>query len=136
MTSWLKDICLIRNHHYNNSIFLKKYVEICKTNQKNRNIFQYAFFCLCFVLVQSVSDSLQSHGQLHVRLPCPSLSAGVCSNSCPFSLRCHPTISSPVTIFSSCPQPFPASRSFPFSQPFASVGQSLFLLYFKETETV
>ena len=74
MTSWLKDICLIRNHLYNNSIFWKKYVEICKTNQKNRNIFQYAFFCLCFVLIQSVvSDSLQSHGQLHVRLPCPSL---------------------------------------------------------------
>ena len=58
MTSWLKNIYLIRNHHYNNNIFLKKYIEICKTNkQKNpRNIFQYAFFCLCFVLVvQSVS---------------------------------------------------------------------------------
>ena len=61
----------------------------------------------------------------HTRLPCPSLSPGVCSNSCPLSQWCHPTISSSATCFSSCPQSFPASGSFPVSQLFASGGQSI-----------
>ena len=45
--------------------------------------------------------------------------------SCPLSRRCHPNISSSVTPFSSCPQSFPASGSFPMSQLFASGGQSI-----------
>ena len=49
----------------------------------------------------------------------------VCSNSCPLSQWCHPTISSSVTCFSSCPQSFPASWSFPRSWLFASSGQSI-----------
>ena len=60
-----------------------------------------------------MSDSLQPHGLQHARLSCPSLSPGVCSNSCPSSPWCHPTISSSVTPFSSCPQFSPASGSFP-----------------------
>ena len=44
--------------------------------------------------------------------PCPSLSPRVCSNSCPLSQWCHPTISSSVAHFSSCLQSFPASGSF------------------------
>ena len=44
-----------------------------------------------------VSDSLGPHGQQHTRLPCPTLSPGVCSNSCPWSHWCHPTISPSVT---------------------------------------
>ena len=52
------------------------------------------------------SDSLGSHGWQHTRLPCPSLSPGLCSNSCPLSWWCHPTISSSVVPFSSCPQSF------------------------------
>ena len=63
-----------------------------------------------------MSDSLQPHGLQHVRLPCLSLSSGVSSNSCPLSGRCHPTISSSVTPFSSCPQSFPASVSFPMNE--------------------
>ena len=47
------------------------------------------------------------------RLPCLSLSLGVCANSCPLSCWCHPTTSSYVTPVSSCPQSFPASGSFP-----------------------
>ena len=39
------------------------------------------------------SDSLRSHGLQHTRLPCPSPTPGVCSDSCPLSQRCHPTIS-------------------------------------------
>ena len=63
------------------------------------------------------------HGLQHTRLLCPSLSPGVCTNSCPLSQWCHPTISSSVTPVSSCPQSFPASRSFPMSQFFALDGQ-------------
>ena len=50
--------------------------------------------------------------------------SGVCSNSCPLRQWCHPAISSSVTLFSSCLQSFPASRSFPMSQFFPSGGQS------------
>ena len=70
-------------------------------------------------------NSLRPHGLQHGRLPCPSLSPWVCSNSCPLSQWCHPTISSSVTYFSSCPQSFPASESFPISWLFPSGDQSI-----------
>ena len=66
-------------------------------------------------VASSVSDSLWPHELQHARLSCPSLSPGVCSNSCPLNRWCHPTILSSVTPFSSCPQSFPASGSFPMS---------------------
>ena len=72
-----------------------------------------------------VSDSLWPRGRQHARLPCPSPTPGACSNSCPLSWWCHPTISSSVALFSSCLQSFPASGSFPMSQFFASGGQSI-----------
>ena len=72
-----------------------------------------------------VSDSLRPHKLQHARLPCPSLSSSVCSNSCPLSQWCHPIIFSSVTPFSSCPQSFPASGCFPVSQLFASGGQNI-----------
>ena len=72
-----------------------------------------------------MSNSLRPHGLQHTRLPCPSLSPRSCSNSCPLSHRCYPTISSSVIPFSSCPQSFPASGAFPVSQLFASDGQSI-----------
>ena len=53
-------------------------------------------------------DSLQ-HGLQHSRLPCPSLSLRICSNSCPLRQWCHSTISSSVTPLSFCPQSCPAS---------------------------
>ena len=61
----------------------------------------------------------------HARLPCPSPSSRACSNSCPSSRWCHPTISSSVVPFSSCLLSFPASGLFPVSQLFASGGQSI-----------
>ena len=61
----------------------------------------------------------------HSRLPCLSPTPGACSNSCPLSRWCHPTISSSVAPFSSCLQSFPASGSFPMSQLFAPGGQSI-----------
>ena len=72
-----------------------------------------------------VSDSLQPHELQHPRPPCPSLTPGVHPNPCPLSQWCHPTISSSVVPFSSCPQSFPASGSFQMSQHFASGGQSI-----------
>ena len=61
-----------------------------------------------------VSDSLQPHELQHARPLCPSPTPGVHSNSRPSSRWCHPAISSSVVPFSSCPQPLPASESFPF----------------------
>ena len=72
-----------------------------------------------------MSNSLWPHGLQHTRLPCPSPTPGACSNSCPLSQWCHPTISSSVVLFSSYLQSFPASGSFPMSQFFASDGQSI-----------
>ena len=71
-----------------------------------------------------MSDSLQPHGLKHIRPPCPSPTPRGYSHSCPLSWWCHPTISSSVVPFSSCLQSFPASRSFPINQFFASGGQS------------
>ena len=64
-----------------------------------------------------VSNSLWPHGLQHARLPCP--------NACPLSQWCHPTISSSVVSFSSCPQSFPESGSFPVSKFFAPGGQNI-----------
>ena len=72
-----------------------------------------------------VSNSLWPHGLKHTRILCPSVSPWVCSNSCPLSRRCHPTISSSIAPFSSYPQSFSASGSFPVSQPFTSEAQSI-----------
>ena len=71
-----------------------------------------------------VSDSLQPHGLKH-RLSCPSPSLQACSNSCPSSWWCHPTISFSVIPFSSSLQSFPASGSFSTSHFFASDSQSI-----------
>ena len=72
-----------------------------------------------------MSDSLRPHELQHARPSCPSPTPGVHPNSCPSSQWCHPTISSSVVPFSSCPQSLPASRSFPMSQLFAWGGQSI-----------
>ena len=72
-----------------------------------------------------MSDSLPPHGVQHIRLPYPSLSPRVCSNSCPLSQWCHPTVSSSVIPFSSCLQSFLAPGSLPMNQLFTSDGQSI-----------
>ena len=72
-----------------------------------------------------MSDSLWSHGLQHARLPCPSPSLRVCSNSCSLSQWRHPTISSSAVPFSSYLQSFPTSGSFLMSWLFASGGQSI-----------
>ena len=72
-----------------------------------------------------MSNSLWPHEPQHARPPCPSPTPRVHPNPCPLSRYCHPAISSSVIPFSSCPQSFPASGSFPMSQLFASGGQSI-----------
>jgi len=84
---------------------------------------QFLFLLLFYHSV--MSDSLWPHGLQHARPPCPSPSPGVYSNSCPLSQWCHPTISSSVVPFFSCPQSFPASGSLPVSQLFTEGGHGI-----------
>ena len=72
-----------------------------------------------------MSNSLWPHELQHAKLLCPSLSPWVCSNSCPLSRWCHPTVLSSIVPFSSCLQSSPASGSFPTSRLFTSGGQSI-----------
>ena len=88
----------------------------------------YASYTVLYIAVVQLLSRMQLstlHGLKHARLPCPLLSPRVCSNSCPLSQWCHPTISSSVAHFSSCPQPFSASGSFLRSRLIASSGQSI-----------
>ena len=72
-----------------------------------------------------MSNSLWPHRLQHTKSPYPLPTPRACSNSCPLSQWCHPTISSSVIPFSSCLQSFPESGSFPMSQFFTSGGQSI-----------
>ena len=102
---------------------------ICFTLLRNCQSFPNWLWHFAFLSVQFscsvVSDSLRPHEPQHTRPPCPSPTPGSYPNPCPLSWWCHPTISSSVVPFSSCPQCFPASRSFQMSQLFASGGQSI-----------
>ena len=82
--------------------------------------------CSCFVKEKLLLlSSCNPMGCSLSRRPCSSLSPGVCTNSCPLSWWCHPTISSSVVPFSSCLQSCPASGPFSVSQFSASGGQSI-----------
>ena len=72
-----------------------------------------------------MSNSLEPHELQHTRPPCPSPTSRVHPSPCPLCWWCYPTISSSIIPFSSCPQSFPASGSFPMSQLFTSGGQSI-----------
>ena len=80
-----------------------------------------------FSSVANSSPTLQPHGQQHTRFPCLSPAPGACSNWIASIWWCHAIISSSVIPFSSYTQSFPASKSFPVSQLFASVDQSIVL---------
>ena len=82
---------------------------------------------ILFSSVQSLScvQLFAIHEPQHARPPCPSPTARVYPNSCPLTRWCHPTISSSVVPFSSCPQSFPTSGFFPMSQLFPSGGQGI-----------
>ena len=91
------------------------------------NIIYTTVFSISVFTAQLLShvQYLPSLRMQHARLPCPSLSPGVCSNSCPLNQWCDPTISSSVIPFSACLQSFPTSGPFPISQLFPSSGQRI-----------
>ena len=105
-------------------------VIIVLTSLYSLNMLSYSYFSVLNQLYflqfscSVVPDSLPLHELQHACLPCSSPTPRAYSNSCPLSLLCHPTLSSSVIPFSSCPQSFPASGSFPISQLFTSGGQS------------
>ena len=120
-------------------------VEFAKTGRQKKQgeeetlyrSWKYKFFKISriiplnYIIGESVSSVIQScptlrpHESQHARPPCPSPTPGVYPNPCPSSWWRHPTISSSVIPFSSCPQLFPASGSFQMNQLFASGGQSI-----------
>ena len=102
--------------------FAKLYLRMNKLNVKYIAIM---FYISVQFSRSVVSNSLQPHELQHTRPPCPSPTPRVHPNPCPLSQWCHPTIVSSVIPFSSCPQSFPASGSFPMSQLFTSAGQSI-----------
>ena len=89
------------------------------------NFSKITLFSLVQFSCSVISDSLRPHESQLARPPCPSPTPRIYSNSCPSSRWCHPTISSSVVPFSSCPQSLPASGSFPMSQLFPQGGQSI-----------
>ena len=96
--------------------------------ERPQSILAFSFYKLCLLSPEpqfscSVgSNSLWPHGLQHTRLSCPSPTLRACSNWCPSSWWCYPTISSFVIYFSSCLQSFPASQSFLMSQFLTSGG--------------
>ena len=88
------------------------------------NVQKWDFWIMLFSC-SVMSNSLWPYAMQHAKLPCSSPSPGACSNSCPPSQWCHPTISSSVIPISFCLQSFPASGSFLMSHLFASGGQSV-----------
>ena len=92
-------------------------------------IFEPICFIYCCCLDAVVSNSLQPYGLQHARLPCPSLSPRVCSNSCLLCWWCHRTVSSSVSPFSSCPQSIPASGFLPVSGSSHQVAKVLELQF-------
>ena len=97
----------------------------CRRGAWCNSVLRCFFYLFQFSSVQSLSHVWLFVTPWTARLPCPSLTLGVHPNPCPLSRWCHPTISSSVVPFSSCPQSFPASGSFPMSQLFASGGWSI-----------
>jgi len=114
-----------------------KQSEVTQKEKHQYHILTHPLFRNCgyFLLVRNsssvqfsrsvVSSCLWPHELQHARPPSPPPTPGVYPNSRPLSWWCHPTISSSVVPFSSCPQSFPASGSFQMSQLFASGGQSI-----------
>ena len=86
-------------------------------------IFLWQRFYLGCCSVAVTSNSLQSHGLQHARLPCPSPSPRVCPSSHPLNQWCHPTIPSSAALSSSCSPPFQAVSSARESCPFHCCAQ-------------
>ena len=110
----------------NNTYFTAK-SQICHAEWKNIHKRVHVQFKLLYAMLLFFSGSVVSDplGLQHTKLPCPSPFPGTCTNSCPLSQWCHPTISSSVVPFSSCLLSFPASGSFPMSWLFVPSDPSI-----------
>ena len=97
---------------------------ICTVESLNILLHSIILLSVQFSLVAQLCPTLRPHESQHARPPCPSPTPGIHSDSSPSSQWCHPSISSLVVPFSSCPQSLPASDSFPMSQLFTWGGQS------------
>ena len=122
---------IIRNISGSSSL-ITLYMKPLKLDKfRNSEISRFILSVLVIYSVQFsrsvVSDSLRPHEPQHARPPCPSPTPRVHPNPCPLCQWCHPTISSSLVPFSSCPQSFPASWSFQVSQFFTLGGQSIWV---------
>ena len=126
---WKEQYCRKQCHWKLGSRYQVQLVGIilCILTWQSLDIFLFLWAIYCFRIFSqfsSVAQSCLTHGLQHTRLPCPSPTPGACSDSCPLSWWCHPTISSSVVPFSHF-QSFPLTGSFPVSQFFTSGGQSM-----------
>ena len=94
---------------------LTRYLDLVQGLSSGNNCYWVDRIILLLFSCSFVSDSLWTRGLQHARLPCPSPSPRICSNSSPLSWWCHPTISPSVIPFSSCLQSFSVSGSFQMS---------------------
>ena len=128
-TLWLLWIVLVWICGFSSTcIYLNNYSQFVEVWYEGVELWGYIIILsLSFCSVQFsrsvVFNSLPPHEPQHTRPPCPSSTPRV--HSCPSSWWCYQAISSSVVPFSSCPQSFPASGSFPMSKLFASGGQSI-----------
>ena len=126
--SYSASLSLYNTYHYIFCMIFFFWYHLNVSSMKVRNLicFIHCYILSTYKFSQSVmSNSLQPHGLQHARLPWPSQTPGACSNSCPSSQWCHPTISSSVVPFSSSLQSYPASGSFQWASYFTSAGLSI-----------
>ena len=116
---------MMLKHYANLSVWCQRIIRNLLKNIENALLFFLNNFSSVQFSHSVMSNSLWPHESQHARPPCPSPTPRVHPNPCPLSRWCHPTISSSVVSFSSCPQSFPALGSFPVSQLFTSGGQSI-----------
>ena len=131
--SWLSGI-IFPSFYFQSTYIIELKVSVsCKQFMVGHVFFTHSVLCSVYLDYFSsvqfshwvVSNSLQPHESHPARPPCPSPAPRVYPNSCPSSRWCHPTISSSVIPFFSCPRSLPTSGSFPMSQLFAWGGQSI-----------
>ena len=108
-----------------NQMFSRINVSLYDLKGTHDTILYESYYQFSSVQLPVLSNTLWPHGLQHARLPSPSPTPWACSNSCPLSQWCHPTISSSAIPFSSHLQSFPASGSFLMSQFFSSGSQSI-----------
>ena len=123
----LRQLSIHSTHTCSTLLFSSNYYFLLCSQVPNVLMLQFLSFILSSIQFSYsvVSNSLWLHEPQQTRPPCQSPTPGVYSNSCPSSQWCHSAISSFVVPFSSCPQYFPASGSFPMNQLFAWSGQSI-----------